>query len=57
MGREVPFKKTAICDECGETGAYDFMGDYLCQDCADSAISGGDEAEQEPGGIEGVPCG
>jgi len=31
--RTVPFDSEAICDECGEKGAYDFMGDYLCPEC------------------------
>lgn len=35
MGREVPFKPDAVCDECGEKGAYDFMGDCFCQECLD----------------------
>ena len=34
MSREVPFDKEAECDVCGATGAYDFMGDYTCADCA-----------------------
>lgn len=33
MDREIPFDENAICDECGKQGAYDFMGDYLCEDC------------------------
>jgi uncharacterized Zn ribbon protein len=31
--REVPYDKNAPCDECGEKGAYDFMGDYYCANC------------------------
>ena len=38
MGRDVPFKREAVCDQCGRTGAYDFMGDYACQECSDKAI-------------------
>lgn len=34
MSREVPFDKSAKCDNCGKIGAYDFMGDYLCPECA-----------------------
>ncbi len=30
--RTVPF------DDCGKAGAYDFMGDLLCPDCATKAI-------------------
>ena len=33
MGRDVPFKENAICDECGNPGAYDFMGDLICGNC------------------------
>ena len=35
--REVPFEPDAICDVCGKKGAYDFMGDLLCPDCAKKA--------------------
>lgn len=38
MGRDVPFKPEATCDECGAKGAYDFMGDYFCQKCTDEAF-------------------
>jgi len=31
--REVPFDDTAMCDNCGATGAFDFMGDCLCPHC------------------------
>ena len=34
MGREAPFKADAICDGCGATGAFDFMGDYACEACS-----------------------
>ena len=34
MGRDVPFDNDCICDICGKLGAYDFMGDCLCPDCA-----------------------
>jgi len=35
MSREIPFIDTATCDECGKLGAFDFMGDYYCDDCMD----------------------
>ena len=35
MSREVPFDPVAICDCCGAIGAFDFMGDCLCQRCID----------------------
>lgn len=34
MGNEVPFDKDALCDICGATGAFDFMGDNVCPECA-----------------------
>jgi len=33
--RDVEFEESTACDSCGEEGAYDFMGDYLCARCAD----------------------
>lgn len=33
--RTVPFDKECKCDVCGQSGAYDFMGDYICSDCLD----------------------
>jgi len=36
--RDVPFDKDAICDVCLRKGAYDFMGDLLCPECAEKAI-------------------
>lgn len=35
MGREVPYDLEDKCDICGKLGAYDFMGDYICPECAD----------------------
>ncbi len=46
MGREVPFNSDQRCDDCGVLGAYDFMGDYICQTCADKALD--DEVDSEP---------
>ena len=31
--REAPYDKHKECDNCGEMGAHDFMGDYLCDKC------------------------
>lgn len=45
MGRDVPFKADAVCDGCGKTGAFDFMGDYLCSDCANV---GDDDEDEHP---------
>ena len=39
MSRRVPFFKDEICDECGATGAYDFMGDCYCQNCVNEIFS------------------
>ena len=33
MSREIPYDPEATCDECGAEGAFDFMGDLLCQAC------------------------
>lgn len=33
MSREVPWAEDAHCDVCGQLGAYDFMGDYVCGKC------------------------
>jgi hypothetical protein len=35
LDRTVPFDEKAICDGCKASGAYDFMGDYICQNCLD----------------------
>lgn len=34
MSRDVPYSENDICDECGKEGAYDYMGDLLCPECA-----------------------
>ena len=31
--RAAPYDKHKECDNCGERGAYDFMGDYFCGKC------------------------
>ncbi|MBC8428517.1 hypothetical protein H8D04_01395 [bacterium] len=38
--REAPYDKHIECDNCGKRGAYDFMGDYLCDDCVTSTEPG-----------------
>jgi len=46
MGREIPFNEEAICDICGGSGAYDLMGDYICQSCLHLEVkrnNGGDD--------------
>lgn len=44
MGRDIPYDFENTCDLCGKGGAYDFMGDYICQDCLDEC----DDHEEEP---------
>ena len=44
MSRDVPFDEEGICDRCGKKGAYDFMGDFLCPECASKVI---ESAQQE----------
>mgnify|MGYP001279848766 CR=1 FL=1 len=34
MSREIEFEESTICDNCKKKGAYDFMGDNLCEECA-----------------------
>ena len=31
--REAPYDKHKKCDNCGDRGAQDFMGDYFCDKC------------------------
>jgi len=31
--REIPYDLEAICDCCGHKGAFDFMGDFICEEC------------------------
>jgi hypothetical protein len=33
--RNIDFDKDATCDICGKKGAFDFMGDFICQECLD----------------------
>ena len=37
--REAPYDKHKECDNCGEMGAHDFMGDYFCDKCVSYADS------------------
>ena len=34
MDRDVPYQPDLICEKCGHSGAYDIMGDILCDRCA-----------------------
>jgi hypothetical protein len=31
--RTIDLEPNATCDGCGEKGAFDFMGDYVCPKC------------------------
>lgn len=33
IDREIPYEDSCMCDICGEEGAYDLMGDYVCSTC------------------------
>ena len=33
--RTVPYEENTKCDICGKLGVFDFMGDYICQECID----------------------
>ena len=35
MSRDIPYDPELQCDNCDTIGAYDFMGDYLCENCMD----------------------
>lgn len=52
MTREIPFKESAICDDCGAEGAFDFMGDYLCGACLEAADSDVEDFGPEYGSYE-----
>lgn len=47
MSRTIPFDPLAICDVCGATGAFDFMGDLVCASCTDLADEPSDEDDLE----------
>jgi hypothetical protein len=33
MSRDVIYYRDEVCDDCGKLGAYDFMGDLICDEC------------------------
>jgi len=47
MSRDVPFNPTDLCDICGKPGAWDFMGDLICQACVDIDIDAGQSTDVE----------
>lgn len=48
MSRDVPWDKEAVCDNCGEVGAFDFMGDYFCDRCAAEGYDEPDSDDDRP---------
>jgi uncharacterized membrane protein len=38
MSRDIPYDENATCDICGKKGAFDFMGDFICVECATKAL-------------------
>ena len=46
MSRDVPFDETAICDFCGINGAFDFVGDLICEKCFSAIMDAQKEVEQ-----------
>lgn len=33
MNRDIPYEENEKCDVCGQKGAFDFMGDFICEKC------------------------
>lgn len=59
MSRDVIFDRFAGCDECRAAGAFDFMGDYLCQACVDKSDDSDDETQglrDASDAMEGKQC-
>lgn len=52
IDRTIPYEPETVCDMCGEKGAFDFMGDFLCPECTQEALDGSEsyEAKKERGG-------
>ena len=47
MSRDIPYDPELQCDNCGAIGAYDFMGEYLCENCIDFHIEEDYELDKE----------
>ena len=47
MSREVRYDPELQCDNCDAIGAYDFMGDYLCENCIGFHIEGEEDFERK----------
>lgn len=47
MSRKIPFCPDEICDICGALGAYDFMGDLVCELCLPEDTTMLDEYDPE----------
>ena len=41
--REFVPEPDLVCDICGEKGAMDVYGDYICAGCMDRALEGGQD--------------
>lgn len=62
--REVPYDRKGICNICGKKGAYDFMGDLICEFCLDEPeprntpcpLCGNKDAYYSGGDIKCITC-
>lgn len=45
--RTIPYDADALCESCGDVGAYDFYGDYYCPACLSTAIEERKEEMEE----------
>jgi hypothetical protein len=52
MDKTIPFDEHAVCDTCGQIGAFDFMGDYICQECLEKLTQDTHPATVSPEGDE-----
>lgn len=46
MSKQIPFKADKQCDVCSNLGAYDFMGDLICELCLDKFKENKDRQEK-----------
>ena len=59
MSRDILFDPELICDICKDKGAFDFMGDFLCDKCAEGEEEGEicklkDRVKELEAGIEAI---
>ena len=50
--REIQFDEEAKCDICGKTGAFDFMGDFICEECLEKHEKDEEGGNEQPNDIE-----